>query len=130
MRKVARVVRTTPDVIEDACSIAWAQFLRHHPDRDRGWRTWLFRTAQCEAWLLDHKRRDMRIFEDELGEGWTTEPADHRDAFTQRNELEAAVDVLAQLPPRLRRVVFLRATGHRYSETKRSPVIAGLASLS
>src|SRR5215218_6027216 len=65
MRRVARVVRTSPETIEDACSIAWAQFLRHQPDRD---------------------------------------------------DLEAAVDVLQRLPPRLRRVAFLRATGHRYSE--------------
>src|ERR1700710_948349 len=41
MRRVARVVRTSPDIIEDACSIAWAQFLRHQPDRNREWRAWL-----------------------------------------------------------------------------------------
>ena len=117
MRRLARVVRTSPDVIEDACSIAWAQFLRHQPDRNREWRAWLFRTAQREAWTLDQKRRETRPFEDESGdEPWIDEPADRRDAFTERDELEAAVDVLGQLPPRLRRIAFLRATGHRYSE--------------
>lgn len=117
MRRVARVVRTSPDIIEDACSIAWAQFLRHQPDRNREWRAWLFRTAQREAWLLDGKRREMRPFDDDSGHApRVTEPTDRRDAFTERDELEAAVDVLAQLPPRLRRIAFLRATGHRYSE--------------
>src|SRR4051794_12593326 len=47
MRRVARVVRTSPETIEDARSIAWAQFLRHQPDRDREWRAWLFRTAHA-----------------------------------------------------------------------------------
>ena len=108
MRRLARVVRTSPDVIEDACSIAWAQFLRHQPDRDREWRAWLFRTAQREAWLLDRKRRETRTFEaDSDDRSWIAEPADRRDAFTERDELEAAVDVLAQLPPGLRRIAFL-----------------------
>jgi RNA polymerase sigma factor (sigma-70 family) len=117
MRRVARVVRTSPDIIEDACSIAWAQFLRHQPDRNREWRAWLFRTAQREAWILDGKRREMGPFEDDSGDGaWIPEPTDRHDAFTERDELEAAVDVIAKLPPRLRRIAFLRATGHRYSE--------------
>jgi RNA polymerase sigma factor (sigma-70 family) len=117
MRLLARVVRTSPEVIEDACSIAWAQFLRHQPDRNREWRAWLFRTARREAWVLDRKRREMRTFEDDWGDGsWVAEPTDRRDAFRERDELEAAFDVLAQLPPRLRRIAFLHATGHRYSE--------------
>jgi RNA polymerase sigma factor (sigma-70 family) len=117
MRRLASVVRTSPDVIEDACSIAWAQFLRHQPDRNREWRAWLFKTAQREAWILDGKRRETRPFDDDSGdEHWVPEPADRRDAYTERDELEAAVDVLAQLPPRLRHVAFLRATGHRYRD--------------
>jgi RNA polymerase sigma factor (sigma-70 family) len=117
MRRVGRVVRTSPEIVEDACSIAWAQFLRYQPDRKREWRAWLFRTAQREAWILDGKRRETRPFEDDSTDGaWIPEPPDQRDAFTERDELEAAVDVLAQLPMRLRRIAFLRATGHRYSE--------------
>jgi len=117
LRRLARAVQTSPDIIEDACSIAWAQFLRHQPDRNRGWRTWLFTTAQREAWVLDQKRREVRSLGDDSGDGPViAEPTDGRDPFSERDELEAAVDVLGQLPPRLRRVAFLRATGHRYSE--------------
>jgi RNA polymerase sigma factor (sigma-70 family) len=117
MQRLTRAVNTSPDIIEDACSIAWAQFLRHQPDRNREWRAWLFKTAQREAWVLDRTRREMRTFEDDSDDGsWVPEPTDRRDAFRERDELEAAVDVLAQLPPRLRRIAFLRATGHRYSE--------------
>src|SRR5215210_7459116 len=91
MRRVARAVRTSPDVIEDACSIAWTQFLRHQPDRDREWRWWLFRTAQREAWVLDRKRRETRSFEDDSGDGtWGPERTDQRDQFRERDELEAA----------------------------------------
>jgi len=53
MRRVRGAVRTSPETVEDACSIAWAQFLRHQPDRKRDWRAWLFKTAQREAWALD-----------------------------------------------------------------------------
>jgi RNA polymerase sigma factor (sigma-70 family) len=117
MRRLTRTVRTSPEVIEDACSIAWAQFLRHQPDRNREWRAWLFKTAQREAWVLDRARHETRPFQGDSGEGsWVAEPTDRRDPFRERDEFEAAVDVLAQLPPRLRRVAFLRATGHRYSE--------------
>lgn len=117
MRRVSAVVRTSPEIIEDACSIAWAQFLRHQPDRNREWRAWLFKTAQREAWILDGKRRNMRPFDDDSGQApRVSELIDHRDAFTERDELEAAVDVLAHLPPRLRQIAFLRATGHRYKD--------------
>jgi RNA polymerase sigma factor (sigma-70 family) len=117
MRRVARVVRTSPETIEDACSIAWAQLLRHQPDRDREWRAWLFKTAQREAWALDQARYGTRSFDAEPDEsGSAAEPLDPRDQFGERDDLEAAVDVLERLPPRLRRVAFLRATGHRYSE--------------
>ena len=114
------VVRTSPEVIEDACSIAWAQFLRHQPDRNREWRAWLFRTAQREALVprsaasrdeaLRGCLRDSSLLD--------SRTCDERDAFRERDELEAAVDVLAQLPPRLRQIAFLRATdtGTRRSE--------------
>src|SRR4051794_37482455 len=49
------VIKTTPQVIEDACAFAWAQFIEHQPDRDRNWRGWLFRTAQREAWRLQRE---------------------------------------------------------------------------
>src|SRR5215218_7119507 len=103
MRRVGRVVRTSPDIIEDACAIAWAQFLRCQPDRNREWRAWLFRTAQREAWQLDRRRYETRSLdaEHESPGAGAPEPADHIDRYRQRDELEAAVEVLGQLPPRL-----------------------------
>ena len=50
-----------------------------------GWRAWLFRTAQREAWLLDGKRRETKPCEDAPSDGhWIPESADPRDAFTGR----------------------------------------------
>src|SRR5215211_1905688 len=110
MRRVARVVRTSHEIVEDACSIAWAQFLRHQPDRNREWRAWLFRTAQREAWHLDRERYEAKSLNaDPDARAYASEPPDTRDRYHERDELEAAVEVLEQLPPRLRRMAFLRA---------------------
>src|SRR3954447_6205068 len=99
MRRVASVVRTSHETIEDACSIAWAQFLRHQPDRDREWRAWLFRTAQREAWHLDSERREAKSLDADLGHpDRAPEPPDAHDRYGERDELEAAVDVLERLP--------------------------------
>ena len=51
IRSVAgAVVRTTPQVIEDACAFAWAQFMEHQPDRDRNWRGWGASSAPPALW--------------------------------------------------------------------------------
>jgi DNA-directed RNA polymerase specialized sigma24 family protein len=117
MRRVHAVVRTSDAIVEDACSIAWTQFLRHQPDRSRSWRTWLLTTAVREAWSLDRQRRQTRSLGATSEDGWiVVEPVDPRDQFGLYDELDAAVQVLEQLPPRLQRIAFLRATGHRYRE--------------
>jgi len=102
LRRVQRAVNTSPAIVEDACSIAWAQFLRHQPDRNRQWRAWLFKTAQREAWSLDRARRETKPLAEESADGrwWFTEPLDPHDVYRERDELEAAVEVLEQLPPR------------------------------
>src|SRR3954454_10726219 len=56
MGLIARCVRTTsPQTVEDACAFAWAEFLRYQPDRSRNWRSWLFRTAEREAWRIERR---------------------------------------------------------------------------
>ena len=85
VRRVSGVVRTSPEDVEDACSIAWAHFLRYQPDRAREWRAWLFRTAQREAWILDGKRRETRSLEVDSGDGyWVAEPTDRRGELDRR----------------------------------------------
>jgi len=119
MRSVGRSVHTSPEIIEDACSMAWAQFLAHQPDRERHWKGWLFRTAQREAWRLDRQRHEalgMTTGAERSERGVTREPADPNDHHAERLDFDMAVDVLEQLPPRLRRIAFLRAAGMQYRE--------------
>jgi RNA polymerase sigma factor (sigma-70 family) len=119
MRTVGRNVQTSPEIVEDACSLAWAQFLAHQPDRSRHWKGWLFRTAQREAWRLDRQRYEtlgIAPGETRPEPGVTWERADPKDRHDERLGLNAAVEVLEQLPPRLRRIAFLRAAGLRYRE--------------
>src|SRR5262249_50384182 len=58
MRQIDRHVTTSsPHTVEDACSFAWAQFLRYQPNRSDNWRGWLFQTAIREAWLIERRAR-------------------------------------------------------------------------
>lgn len=118
LRRLGGTVRTSPQNLEDACAFAWAQFLVHQPDRDRNWRAWLFRVAQREAWMLDRGgRREAPEELDSLpAPRGADAPPDAWDAFRVKGEIDEAVDVLRQLPPRLREVAFLRATGFRYDQ--------------
>jgi DNA-directed RNA polymerase specialized sigma24 family protein len=116
-RKIATKVATSPQIIEDACAFAWMEFLRYQPDRAREWKGWLFVTAQREAWRLDRERRSTMTLDMPIGErGLPRDPRDPRSPHDQALDLLATVEMLDQLPPRLRRIAFLRGVGLRYSE--------------
>jgi len=56
MRAISRNVRvSSPQVVEDACALAWSRFLVCQPDRDRHWQGWLFRVAQHECWRIERE---------------------------------------------------------------------------
>jgi hypothetical protein len=98
--KFTRSVRATSSDVEDACSFAWVQFIRHQPSRDREWRGWLFRTAQREAWRLTAQDRDaVRIVgEDELGAGRVLSAVpDPRDRGAERLEFQEALEEVRKL---------------------------------
>jgi DNA-directed RNA polymerase specialized sigma24 family protein len=118
MRDVARVVHTsTAQTIEDACSFAWAQFLEHQPDRELNWRGWLFRTAQRQAWLLEGERQEtpLRVTETSYVPH-TFEAASPIDDFQLRDDVEEALSIVRELPPRLKHIAMLRALGFKYDE--------------
>jgi DNA-directed RNA polymerase specialized sigma24 family protein len=118
IRSVAgAVIKTTPQVVEDACAYAWAQFMEHQPDRDRNWRGWLFRTGQREAWRLQREIGDsmpIRDVEEEAGNNWV--PVDPHDQYAIRDGVEDAFSVLEHLSPRLQQIAMLRALGLRHAE--------------
>jgi hypothetical protein len=119
MRLVAhRLHGVSTETVEDACSFAWAQFLQHQPDRNRGWRKWLIRTAQRQAWLIDHETRsqlpDERI-EMRAEHAWE-EPLSLEEQQEIRDDVTEALSILSELPSRLQRVALLRALGVPHSE--------------
>jgi hypothetical protein len=83
VRTVAGAVfDSTPEVIEDACAYAWAQFMEYQPDRERNWRGWLFRTAERQAWKLERQANDhvpLRAGDDERAMA-------NRDAVSTRDD--------------------------------------------
>lgn len=119
MRRVTHRVYTSPEVVEDACAIAWTKFLIHQPDRQQSWKGWLFRTAEREAWRLERARYAAFAIdpaEASTHPGAVEEPADPADPIERRIDLDAAVGILADLSPRLRRIAFLRASGLQYRD--------------
>jgi hypothetical protein len=115
-RWVGAQVSTSRVNIEDACSFAWLQFLRHQPDRDREWRAWLVTVARREAIRLKELdgRTPGRVAPGETGLG-NVDPVDHKAVVERSVDLNEAFARLAELRPRLRRIAFLRAMGHSYA---------------
>ncbi len=77
------------------------------------------RTAQREAWRLDRQRYEalgLATGDQSPERGVSWERADPIDRHEERLEFNLAVDVLEQLPPRLRRIAFMRAAGAPYRE--------------
>jgi RNA polymerase sigma factor (sigma-70 family) len=123
-RIVSRDVGASEVVIEDACQVAWSRFLRH---RDRVAReaalTWLVRTAIHEAWRMSRRQAREVGFdateEWESGFGragpgwcWSRPEPDPADVVQQRLTL----GVVAALPERERRVLWMQALGFTHEE--------------
>jgi RNA polymerase sigma factor (sigma-70 family) len=114
---IGRDVRTSSHVVEDACAFAWMQFLKHQPDRRREWKAWLVVTARREAWRLSRERnRTVRLDVRPDASAAGREFPDTHDPHDEALNLRATMDMLEELPPRLRRIAFLRGAGLRYSD--------------
>jgi DNA-directed RNA polymerase specialized sigma24 family protein len=110
------VIHDDPEVIVDACGFAWAQLMRHQPDRDSNWQGWLFRTAAREAWRLSRESRRDRSAIVDLGSDVLAEEVSPVDEIEMRQDVVDALSVLAQLDLRLQRVALLRALGFKHPE--------------
>src|SRR3954451_3981808 len=118
VRTVARAV-VTPNMqtVEDACAFAWAAFLEHQPDRERNWQGWMFPVAQRQAWFLEGQRLEH------TGLRTTGPPAPHTheaptpvDPMETWTDIDDALSIGRELPPRLQRIAILRALGFNYPE--------------
>jgi RNA polymerase sigma factor (sigma-70 family) len=118
VRSVARAVRAPRALIEDACQTAWVILLRRQPDRERVF-GWLRTVAIHEAYrLCGADRRAVRLealdAEGRLRGGESIE--DPRACVERRIAARAALQRLAELPPRQPRLFALQVAGLSYAE--------------
>ncbi|UUY05140.1 sigma-70 family RNA polymerase sigma factor [Svornostia abyssi] len=112
-RAVRQVVNASPELIEDACQMAWITLLRNQPRRDSVF-GWLRKVAINEAYRLSGiERRGVRL--DLL-------PGDRQSAacavFDLDDSLQAreVLRALGSLPAKQRRDYALHAAGFTYAE--------------
>jgi RNA polymerase sigma factor (sigma-70 family) len=116
--EVRRIVSTSPENVEDACSFAFLQLLRSEPDRDSAYE-WLVKVAVCEAIELESRsRRTLPLEHDDSDPDLVCEPAECTDMLALRLDIIAAREAIAaaRLSPRQARIVALQALGLDYEE--------------
>jgi DNA-directed RNA polymerase specialized sigma24 family protein len=92
-RQVRRLVRTSEENVQDACSFAFLQLLRYQPSRQSVF-PWLRTVAVREAVKLDRRgRRDRRLPARE--DGVELEPFDERADPERWLEALAALEAIA-----------------------------------
>jgi DNA-directed RNA polymerase specialized sigma24 family protein len=111
---VRRRVNAPPDVIEDACSAAWAILLRRQPDRGPTLLGWLIVVATREGYRMAGERSAHVALEDE-GPG-SNAPSPHHDPATALLAKAELAELADRLTPRQRRFVGLQAGGYNYEE--------------
>jgi len=115
-RIVAARVMTSEVNIEDACGIAWMKLVRCRP-RTATVRAWLVTVACREAVRLDRaSRRIAPLASGEPEAGEVAEPAAPDDPFDRALAVTEALEAVANLPERRRRMAMLHALGFSYRE--------------
>ncbi len=111
------LVRTrvhAPDqTLEDACSFAWVALIEHQPARGEALLGWLYVVACREAWRL--LARAARIPALDPAAVARLAGSDERAAQLRATAIEA-LEALAALPERQRRLLAGKAAGYGYRE--------------
>jgi RNA polymerase sigma factor (sigma-70 family) len=126
LRIVRSVVAAPEALIEDACSMAWEQFMRYQPERGPTLVGWLRVVAVREAWRLSKIQRGHPALEELVhpkaqarGETWEAIIPGTSDTERQL-EAKRALAVLAELPEKQRRYFSLNVGGYSYDEIMRA----------
>lgn len=119
-RAVARRVRLSADLAEEACQQAWIILLRRQPRRGPTLFAWLRTVAVREGYRLSAiERRDLSLDASTAGDGAGATLADQLSApelVDRCLEARRALRALGTLPARQRRYVTLRVAGLSYQE--------------
>jgi len=114
-----RTIRAPEQLLEDACSFAWVQLVAHQPDRD-GVLRWLAVVARHEALrliALDRRVPAIPLHGDEPPDagapGRAAGATVGEDLASRAHE---ALEALASLPARQRRLLALKVAGFSYRE--------------
>lgn len=113
LKQLVRASVTAPDhVIDDACSHAWLQLLRHQPRRDTVL-PWLTKVAVREVWRI--MRREAR---DASLDAMPENSVRRGTAIDLELQLDArdALHTVARLPSRQHRYLALLIAGYSYDE--------------
>jgi RNA polymerase sigma factor (sigma-70 family) len=115
-RAVASAVRASPELIEDACQMAWMTLLRTQPERTAIF-AWLRRVAIHESYRLSTLERRTTHFDHSTDEaavalGLIADP----EALDSTCEAREALRALSALPERQRRDLTLHVAGYTYNE--------------
>jgi len=95
------------ELVEEACSFAWAQLIRKQPQRPTVF-AWLWRVAVRELWRLQRA---------EAGQQKAREPRPKACSPIEiRHTWIEALDALGALLPRQRRMLGLQTAGYTYDD--------------
>ncbi len=119
LRRTAHRVFAPHAVIEEACSLAWLQFLRSQP-RPEEPAAWLTVVARQEGWRLARQEtastvRSRSGLPPRTGADLAEQVADPRD-IELALETKKALHLLAGLKASQRTVISLRVAGYSYQE--------------
>lgn len=122
-RAVTRSVAAPAAMVEDACSHAWCQLLRHDEiELGPGGFWWLYVVAKREVFRLSGRvrREEPAGAPSELPGQTTLHAEDVSETVQRRADHDARVRVLRSLGERKRRMVVLQAAGFSYEEIARA----------
>ena len=113
---VARNIAAPPELIEEACQVAWGRLHALGGGEPRSAFGWLATTAQREALrLLRQREREVRLDDPETGAEVIALPA--RSAGPDRvSEFREQLAQIHRLPVRQQRMVWLQGFGYEYEE--------------
>ena len=124
LARTRRAVKAPEALIEDACQLAWTQFLRYQPEPRENVVAWLTVVARHEAYRLVREYKSAlpassitAIDEDGKTTGFDPDLAvgPDRDPLLEHDAREALA-ALAKLKPAQRAALALKVAGFRYKE--------------